>query len=287
MSAPIPFGWPIVGESGDASGPTPPLVSVVMANYNYAHFIHEAIASVAAQTYARLEVIVVDDGSGDGSRGEIEDAARRHDGRFERFETLYLPRNGGKQAALNQALPRVRGDITVIFDADDVLEPHYLEVTVGMLLERHRADPSVQFVYTDSVLVDESGATLAYGHSTAFCERLVESRSYIPECAPTFTPVVLGVLPLDERVRVGTKHERWRRIVRGGAAGYHVPRPLLRYRMHGANLSGIGARIEGEIAGGSRSAFILSGIWPTAPHPEGADTASVPAGAGAAHPYGS
>lgn len=263
------------------------LVSVVMANYNYGRYIGQAIDSVASQTFRRIEFIVVDDGSSDGSRERITDAVALHAGRFEACEALYLPANRGKQAALNHALPGVRGDVTVIFDADDVLEPSYLQETVELLVEQHRADPAVAFVYTDSVLVDEAGEPLAYGHSTRFCQHLVESSSYIPECAPTLTPVVRAVLPLDERIRVGTKHDRWRRIIRGGSAGVHLPKPLLRYRMHGRNLSGIGRRIGEEIAGGNRSAFILSGIWPTATASiEGGGSTSAPACEAADAPHG-
>jgi glycosyltransferase involved in cell wall biosynthesis len=103
-----------------------PLVSVVMAVYNAEAFLREALDSVFAQEYRPFEVILVDDGSTDGS-GAI---ARSYPGlRYVRQE------NAGPSAARNAAIAEARGEIVAVADSDDVLLPGKLSVQVGYLIE--------------------------------------------------------------------------------------------------------------------------------------------------------
>ena len=94
-----------------------PGVSIVIGNYNYAQFVALAIESALAQDHPRCEVIVVDDGSTDGSQELIE---RYRD----RARIILLPRNRGQVAALNEAWPTAKHEIVVFLDSDDLLEPH-------------------------------------------------------------------------------------------------------------------------------------------------------------------
>src|SRR5687768_8148568 len=92
-----------------------PLASVVVNNYNYARFLPHAIDSALAQTYAPLEVIVVDDGSTDESRAVIQSYGDRI--------IALLKENGGQASAFNAGFAAARGDVIVFLDADDVLLP--------------------------------------------------------------------------------------------------------------------------------------------------------------------
>jgi glycosyltransferase involved in cell wall biosynthesis len=94
-----------------------PGISVVVCNYNYAQFVGAAIDSALAQDYSRCEVIVVDDGSTDGSQEVIE---RYRD----RTRVILLPTNRGQVAALNDAWPLAQYEIVMFLDSDDLLEPH-------------------------------------------------------------------------------------------------------------------------------------------------------------------
>jgi glycosyltransferase involved in cell wall biosynthesis len=90
-------------------------VDIVIDNYNYDAFLAAAIESALAQTHERVGVIVVDDGSTDGSRellGEYSD----------RVEVV-LKENGGQASALNAGFERCRGDVVIVLDADDLLHP--------------------------------------------------------------------------------------------------------------------------------------------------------------------
>jgi len=101
--------------ASEVAQPGCPLVTVVVNNYNYARFLGEAIESALAQTYSPLEVIVVDDGSTDESRGVIARYADRI--------TAVLKENGGQASAFNAGFAAARGDIVIFLDADDVMLP--------------------------------------------------------------------------------------------------------------------------------------------------------------------
>ena len=88
-----------------------PLVSVIIANYNYGRFLAEAIESVFIQTYHNFELIVVDDGSTDNSRDIIEFYG-------DRLITI-LQDNAGQGGAFNAGIARAKGEIICFLDSDD------------------------------------------------------------------------------------------------------------------------------------------------------------------------
>jgi glycosyltransferase involved in cell wall biosynthesis len=92
-----------------------PLVSVIVGNYNYAAYVGEAIESVLAQTHPRVEVIVVDDGSTDGSRAVIERYG-------DRVRALFKP-NAGQGSVYNAGFRMAQGELVLFLDSDDVLLP--------------------------------------------------------------------------------------------------------------------------------------------------------------------
>lgn len=94
---------------------TEPLVSIVINNFNYARFLPEAIESALGQDYPRCEVIVVDDGSQDGS---VEVIAAYGD----HIQPLRKS-NGGQSSALNAGFAASQGDMVIFLDSDDRLEP--------------------------------------------------------------------------------------------------------------------------------------------------------------------
>ena len=121
-----------------------PLVSIVIANFNYGRFVADAVRSALAQTYPRVEVIVVDDGSTDGSRAVIEGFASR-------VITVFKP-NGGHASAFNAGFARSRGEVVVFLDSDDMLLPTAVEEAVGRF-----EDPSVVHVHWPLLKVDGAG----------------------------------------------------------------------------------------------------------------------------------
>ena len=236
------------------------LLSVVMPNYNYAQFVGEAIASVAAQTYAPIELIVVDDASTDNSVEVIQEALAKADNLW-RTQLIVQEQNSRIHGALNRAFPEVHGKYFIILDADDVLKPEYAERTIAELEKARAEDDSIGFLYTDCTLISGTGEELDRGRSAPFDLELLERYSYIPSTATCLTQPVLDAAPYDETIVKGTKHHRWKRITGNGWTGRHVAEPLFCYRMHASNISGIGQRVIDEVARGEGGERILSGYW--------------------------
>jgi glycosyltransferase involved in cell wall biosynthesis len=108
-----------------------PRVSVLIPSFNHERFIGAAIESVLAQTLGDLELVIVDDGSSDGSRACIE---RYTDKRIVR----HFQENQGAHAALNQALALAspESELVAILNSDDIYDPRWLEVAARTLEER-------------------------------------------------------------------------------------------------------------------------------------------------------
>jgi glycosyltransferase involved in cell wall biosynthesis len=128
-------------------GPFPeqPLVSILVANYNYGRFIGQAIESVLAQTYPHFEVIVCDDGSTDDSVATV--------GRYVDLDSrihLVCKRNGGQASAWNRAYPVSSGAVVCILDADDLFAPTKLEELVRTFHE----NPDVGLVIHPMLVID-------------------------------------------------------------------------------------------------------------------------------------
>ena len=109
-----------------------PLLSVVVPCFNERPTIAELIARVLAVPIAK-EIVVVDDGSTDGSSQLLDDLARRHPA----VRVLHHDRNRGKGAAVATALAEVRGEIIVIQDADLEYEPREYERLLAPILDGH------------------------------------------------------------------------------------------------------------------------------------------------------
>ncbi|NHO33674.1 glycosyltransferase family 2 protein [Acetobacter fallax] len=101
----------------------PPMISIIIANYNYGEFIREAIESVLWQDWPLKEIIVIDDGSTDDSRSKIM---------FFGDEILAVfTENHGQRCANNLGFSLSHGDIIVFLDADDILLPGFLSEIVA------------------------------------------------------------------------------------------------------------------------------------------------------------
>lgn len=115
-----------------------PLVSVVIATHDYAQYISEAIASILAQTYQKLEIIVVDDGSTDNTREVVQ--------QYPQVKYVYQERKGARtpSRARNNGIALSHGEYIVALDADDRLCPEY----IAKCLEAIKGDDRIGFVWT-------------------------------------------------------------------------------------------------------------------------------------------
>lgn len=135
---------PTTREFADGPG-EPGLVSVIIPTFNRAYLVGSAIESVLAQTYRPVEMIVVDDGSSDGTREVV--------GRFGSAVRYFGQANAGVSAARNRGLREARGEFIALLDSDDRWMPWKLEAQVHLL----RRLPQVGMVWTDMTAVTERG----------------------------------------------------------------------------------------------------------------------------------
>ncbi|MGH9916397.1 MAG: glycosyltransferase family 2 protein, partial [Pyrinomonadaceae bacterium] len=112
-----------------------PLVSVIVPNYNYGHFLRETIESALAQSYQNREIIVVDDGSKDNSDEVIKSFG-------DQIKPVFKE-NGGMSSALNAGLKVSRGEWIALLDADDLWLPDKLE----KVMSRAKANPNATLIY--------------------------------------------------------------------------------------------------------------------------------------------
>lgn len=145
------------------------LVTVLMAVYNGEAFVEQAVDSVLAQTFADFELIVVDDGSGDGTRQILAGY------RDPRLRVLRNQQNLGLTRSLNKGLKVARGKYIARQDADDLSQPHRLAQQVTYL-EKH---PEVALVGCASRWID------GHGH-------------YLGIMKPPTTPDEIGALILGD-----------------------------------------------------------------------------------------
>ena len=105
-----------------------PLISVVVPVYRVEDYLDHCIQSIAEQTYSNLEILLVDDGSPDGS-GAICDRWAARDSRIRVFHK----QNAGAGAARNTALDAARGEIITFVDSDDYLHPNMFSHLCGLM----------------------------------------------------------------------------------------------------------------------------------------------------------
>lgn len=114
-------------------------ISVIVPVYNTKDFLEQCVQSILSQTYKNLEVLLVDDGSTDGS-AELCDALSEQDARI----TVIHKPNGGASSARNAGLDAMRGEFVLFVDSDDYIHPQMCEVLVG-LIGKYDADISMCF----------------------------------------------------------------------------------------------------------------------------------------------
>ncbi len=111
-----------------------PLISIIVPVYQVKDYVGECVASLLAQTYTNLEILLVDDGSTDGS-GEICDRYAERDSRVR----VVHQENQGLSAARNIGIDLMKGELVAFVDSDDVVLPDFIDTLYG-LVDKFRAD---------------------------------------------------------------------------------------------------------------------------------------------------
>ena len=210
-----------------SAGEDRPLVSIIIANYNYARFLGEAIQSALDQTWPEVEIILVDDGSKDDS---LEVASR--------YPIRIFPKeNRGVGTARNFGAAQSRGAYMLFLDSDDKLEPQAVEHLLAAL----RAAPGhVGYAYCQ---LHYFGNQEFIFPSRPFSHRSLLSGTYVNVSALIRRSVFEAVGGWDPTWRLGHEDaELWVRMLHHGYHGVLVPEPLQLYRCHGPSRNSLDAR---------------------------------------------
>ena len=204
-----------------------PRVSVIVPSYQHARYLRECLDSVLAQEGADLELIVVDDGSTDGSPEILQGYGER---------IVLLQQCGGRQArARNLGLTVARGEFIAFLDSDD----RYLPGRIASAVAAFDAEPAAGVVWADHRLIDGSGAVLATPRWSPsdgdFRRELIAGN---PICNATVTvrrSVLDEIGGFNEAVPRVCDGAAWCQIAARGHRFRHLDRVVLDYRQHGAN----------------------------------------------------
>ncbi|TYC62723.1 glycosyltransferase [Marinobacter sp. BW6] len=217
---------------------TPPLISVIIPAFNRASYIGEALASVFNQDYPNTEVLVVDDGSSDGT---YEILKEHHDLGAIKLLTHPGRANRGQSAALNLGLREAKGDLVAILDSDDMFAQGKLQHQARFL----KSNPDVGMVYGQGHAVDASGAFLfevpANGHTETGDPNflLLDCYMALPGGALIRKSVLEKVGFFEEAFRAGQDHDMALRIMEATKTVY-LPELAFYYRKHGDSISAKG-----------------------------------------------
>jgi glycosyltransferase involved in cell wall biosynthesis len=222
-----------------------PLVSVVLPCYDAEELVGAALDSLLGQTYGNLEILALDDGSGDGTLGILEEYAARDD----RMRVLRNETNLGVIRTLNRGVAEARGEIIARMDADDVAAPSRIERQVSVLASR----PEIDLVGTGAVIVDGSsgrpgrprpvrcrepgGARFAALFVTPVMHMTVAAR------APVMRAYAYGGLPQSLHTE---DYEMFTRMLEAGIRFANIDEPLMTVRSDPGSVSGRHERIQVE-----------------------------------------
>jgi alpha-1,3-rhamnosyltransferase len=214
-----------------------PLVTTIIPSYNHERYVERSIESVLRQTYRNLQVIIIDDGSTDGTAQVVERTLAAAAG--DRDVTFLRQSNKGVSATLNRGLALAKGSYVQFVASDDAYLPEKTARCVGLL---HKAPDSVVGVYTDGYVIDDAGQRLMR-FSQGFPWPLLPGThaelvvgNWIPAMGLMYrTAAVLEAQGFDESLRI-EDYDLLLRITRGRKL-LRSREPLFLYRRHETNYS--------------------------------------------------
>lgn len=219
-----------------------PLISVIIPVFNAERsnprYLIEALESVAAQTFRNFEMIVVDDGSTDGSVEMVEQFIASHAGLAIR---LVRKENGGQSSARNLGAERAAGDWLAFLDQDDIWLPERPQTVVPYLGD------SADLVYTDADMIDAKGEVKRARIHTRYGAGGRQPKTSVSDCIYADVYVMPGITTVrkemfmqiggfDECLSGYEDDDFFVRSVQAGRIGY-VPVSTLKWRFYDSNYS--------------------------------------------------
>lgn len=225
-----------------------PKISIIIPAYNASNYLSEAIDSALAQTYTNYEIIIVNDGSRDD--GATEKVALSYGDKIRYFNK----KNGGSSSALNYGIANMTGDWFSWLSHDDLYTPEKLERQIEYInsLNVDENDLQRHIFFSASVLIDGKGKIIrgfdkskaniiseklnSFPHNGYLISEPTEYNFHGCSCLihrKAFEDI--GVF--NENLRLLNDVDLWFRVYSAGYKIHYIPEPLVKGRVHGAQVS--------------------------------------------------
>lgn len=218
-----------------------PAISVILPVYNAEAYVREAVQSILAQTFMDFELIIINDGSTDGSGTILRELAER-DARI----VLVERPNDGLVSALNEGIERARADLIARMDADDVSMPERFALQHARMVQ----EPELAVLGSFIRFMDKAGNIIRLSEYPLTPK---ETARHVEKGCPVAHPTVMmrrGAVLKIGGYRKAFSHaedyDLWLRMNDLGYAIANLPQPLLNYRVHGANVSEVHWQAQGR-----------------------------------------
>jgi len=200
-----------------------PLVSIVTPSFNQVLYLEDTIRSVLEQDYPRIEYMIVDGGSTDGSVSIIKKYA-------DRLAWWVSEVDKGQTDAINKGFGRVNGQILAWINSDDTYEPGAVSAAVKYLQEH----PEVGMVYADCNFIDEQSRVIGkFGAAQTDYKRLRQGYVHIPQQTMFFRAELWhAVGPLDPSFYFAMDYDLWVRVSSRAAIKYLPGQTWANFRIH-------------------------------------------------------
>lgn len=208
-----------------------PLVSIIMPVYNAEKTLKDAVNSVLEQAYQKWELVIIDDGSSDGSYRMIRDFSDIDS----RIISMRNEKNTGVSETRNKGIASAKGDWIAFLDSDDRWLPDKLEKQIKVIYKKTDAS----LIYTGSSFLDNEGRKSEYllkvPETVSYGELLKQN---IISCSSV---LIKKELMKKYPMKLDKLHEDyavWLQVLRDGHRAYGIDEPLLEYRLSGKSKSG-------------------------------------------------